>query len=239
MFVNTSAFILSILKYKDADAIVKAYTREVGFTTFYVKGLYKSNKSKIKKAYLQPAAIVNLIATQRNKEAMEYIKEISPLYHYKNLHTDFDKLNISIFIREILLSILQQEPADPGLFNFIIREFKNLDKNRFDINFHIYFLIKFLAELGVAPDLNSHGKYFDLQEAVFTNSPASIDLCMNEKQSKLFRSLLGTIFAYKKEINLTNLQRKRILEDLLKYYDLHFAHFTQPKSLSILSSLYS
>lgn len=239
MLIKTSAFILSILKYNEADAIIKTYTRETGFTTFFVKGLYKNGKNKIKKAYLQPAAIVDLVITQRNKEGMEYIKEISPAYHYKNIFTDFDKLNISTFLREILLSILSQEPQNPELFDFIIEEFKKLDQEKFNINFHLYFLIKILAEMGISPDINTKGKYFDLQEGVFTHSPISIELCMNEEQSHIFKQLLGTIFAYKKEIQLNNLQRKRILEDLLKYFEIHFTHFKSPKSLQILGSLYS
>ncbi len=239
MLIHTTAFILSSIKYNEADAIIKAYTRDTGFTTFFVKGLYKSKKSSIKKAYLQPASIVDLVVTNKNKEGMEYIKEISPAYHYKNLPVNFDKINISIFIREILLSILQQEPQDISLFEFIIKEFKSLDIQDFDINFHLFFMIKLLAQLGIGPDIHSHGKYFDLQEGIFTDSPQSIELCMNQEQSKIFKEILGIIFASKKDIHLNNLQRKKILEDLLKYFDLHFTHFKTPKSLNILSSLYS
>jgi len=239
MLIKTPAFILSILKYNEADAIIKAYTRETGFSTFFVKGLYKNGKNKIKKAYLQPAAIVDLVITKRNKEGMEYIKEISPAYHYKNLYTNFDKLNISTFLREILLSILSQEPQNPELYDFIISEFKNLDLERFNINFHLFFLIKILVELGVAPDMNSNGKFFDLHEGIFSDSPLTIELCMNETQSRIFKTIMGTIFAYKKEISLNNLQRKKMLEDLLKYFEIHFTHFKSPKSLQILGSLYS
>ncbi len=239
MLVKTEAFILSILKYNDTDAIVKTFTKQTGFTTFFVKNLYKSKKGKIKKAYLQASAIVDLIFNQRQKSGMEYIKEISPAYHYQNLHTDFDKMNVSVFMREILIYSLPEEPRNEELFEFIKNQFITLDKKAFEINFHLYFLVKLLLFIGIAPDHQTNGKYFDLQEGIFTDSPISFDLCMNQNQSLLFRELLGTIFAAKKEVQISNNERRQLLEKLIKYMELHIANFKKPKSLHILSSLYS
>ncbi len=239
MLVSTSAIILSVLKYNENDAIVKTFTEKTGFTTFFVKGLYKPGKNKIKKAYLQPAAMVEMIFNYKNKSQMEYLKEVAPAYHYHSLYIDFDKLNMSIFLREILLGILQEEPADENLFRFIVNEFQKLDREEFKPDFHLYFLIKLLAYTGLTPRLHSQGKYFDLQEAVFTDTPQSYELSMNEEQSRIFKTLLGIIFAYEKEIELTNMQRKKILRDLIKYLELHNSRFKSPKSLEILGSLYS
>jgi DNA repair protein RecO (recombination protein O) len=239
MILSTPAFILSVSKYQEADAIIKAYTKETGFTTFFVKGLFKSKKNNLKKAYLQPASIVDLVMTKRDKDTMEYIKEVSPAYHYKNLNQDFDKLNISIFLREILLNILREEPGDPKIFEFIINEFKKLDRENFNINFHLLFILKLIIIIGIAPDTHSNGKYFDLKEGIFTDSPESVKLSLNIDQSQLFKSLLGTIFAYDKEIKIGNMQRKQMLETLIKYLELHVSNFKTPKSLTILAGLYS
>ncbi len=239
MLIKTQAFILSSIKYNEADAIVKAYTKETGFTTFFVRNLYKGTKGKIKKAYLQPAAIVDLVMNSRNKAGMEYIKEVSPVHHYQSLHSDFDKMNISVFMREILLSTLPQEPQDEALFEFVKNEFISLDQSEFDINFHLFFMIKLLGQIGISPDPGTQGRYFDLQGGVFTDSPLSFDLCMNESQSYIFRELLGTIFASKKEVSISNQTRRKLLDDLITYLELHISNFRKPKSLSILSSLYS
>ena len=119
MFINTPAIVLAIIKYNDSDAIIKTYTAETGFTTFYGKGFYKGRRARQKKALFQPNALLDLQFQFKNKGQLEYIKEATANYHYKTLNINFDKLNISTFLREILLESLKNEQPDIQLFDFI------------------------------------------------------------------------------------------------------------------------
>ncbi len=47
MTTSTSAIVLSKIRYKDNDIIVKIFTREYGAISFIVKGSAKSKKSKL------------------------------------------------------------------------------------------------------------------------------------------------------------------------------------------------
>jgi len=237
MIVKTKAIVLSFIKYNDSDVIIKAFTQESGFISYYVKGLLKSKKGKLKKAFFQPNAILNLVATYKNKGRLEYIKEAEVNYHYKTIHLDFDKLSISIFMREVLLESLKNEQPDANLYQFIETQFKALDNDEFNPDFHLIFLVKLSKILGFFPQIDGDGIYFDMENGVFSNS-IPLGAFLTEKETILLKRLLGTIFASKSVTKFSNLERKKGIEIVLKYYQLHIERFILPKSLKILGQIY-
>jgi DNA repair protein RecO (recombination protein O) len=60
MIVSTKAIVLSKLKYKDHDLIVKCYTASNGVMSFLVKGTFSSKKGKLKPAYFQPLSMLQI-----------------------------------------------------------------------------------------------------------------------------------------------------------------------------------
>ncbi len=239
MLIKTKAFVLSVIKFKDADAIVKTYTYEAGFVTYFIRGLYKSKKNKLKKAYFQPSAILNIVASNRENDNMEYIREASPAYHYENIHLDFDKLNVSIFLREILLYLLSNTHADKALFEFITKSFTKLDIDDFNPDFHIHFLMQLTEYLGFAPNTQTQGEYFDLVNGIFTSNTLTSQHFLDQKQTQIFKTILGTIFATNSNAKLTNTERQQALDIMMKYYEIQIENFRRPKSLQVLSGIYN
>ena len=236
MYIRTKAIVLSVIKYNDNSAIIKTYTEKTGFTSYFIRNFYKSRK--IKKALFQPNNLLELWATAKNKGQLEYIKEAQSFYHYKNLHADYDKLNISTFMREILLESLKNEQADEELFAFISREFIELDQTNFQADFHLVFMLLLSKYLGFFPDIQSQGKYFDLQNGFFTDNLPPFQH-LNAADTKLFRDFLGTIFATKKNIKNKHSGRIKLLNIMLEFYRLHIDQFNEPKSVKVLHGLYN
>ena len=54
--------VLSTLRYKDNDLIVKAFSREIGLVSFIHRGAYKSKKGSTKSAFYQVLS-QNLVST--------------------------------------------------------------------------------------------------------------------------------------------------------------------------------
>ncbi|HFX17988.1 MAG TPA: DNA repair protein RecO [Flavobacteriales bacterium] len=236
MFVKTPAILLAIIKYNDSDAVIKTYTAQTGFTNFFIRGFYKGRKARSKKALLQPNALLELSFDYKNKGQLEQLKESQTLYHYKNFHTDFDKLNVSTFLREVLLESLKNEQEDPVLFDFIYKAFIKLDQESFHPDFHIWFMFELSKFLGFYPDFDADGHYFDLQNAIFTNK-LPLSPYLNIEESQLFKKASGMIFAYKKG-KLSQKDRQRLINILLKYYEQHISQFKWPKSVKILNQIY-
>ncbi len=237
MTVTTPAIVLDIIKYNDAGAVVKTYTAQNGFTSFFIKNFFKGRKARVNKAVFQPNALVEITFNYKNKGHLEHLKEARILYHYKNLNTDFDKLNISTFLREVLLESLKNEQADENLFTFIYQNFVALDKQAFNPDFHLVFLLNLTQLLGFYPNLETEGAYFDMQNACFTDKMPS-GAFLNPSESLWFKQILGTIFATNNFIKITQKDRQKFIEIILKYYQQHVTQFNWPKSLKILNQIY-
>ncbi len=237
MMVNTRAIVLARIKYNDTDAVVKTYTAHTGFTVFFVRNFFKGRQARLKKALYQPNALLELTFDFKNKGQLEHIKEARIQYHYKNINRDFDKLNISSFLREILLESLKNEQIDPDLFQYIYSQFVALDQDDFHPDFHLIFLLKLTRYLGFFPDLQTKGLYFDLFNARFTDQ-IPLHPYLNSEESFLFKSFSGMIFATEKEKKINRKDRKLLIEILLRYYQQHLPQFKIPKSVKILNQIY-
>jgi len=237
MLIKDKAIILGLIKYNDNDVIVKCFTKETGFTSYFIKALRNSKKGKLKKAFFQVNNILNIVTTNKAKGQLEYIREAQPAYHHKSLFQDFDKINMSTFMREILLQSLKNERADIQLYHFIEQEFIKLDQTDFKPDTHVYFLLKLSQFLGFSPQIDTQGNYFDMENGIFSQK-IPLGNFLNQKESNLLKSLLGTIFDTNKNIKLNNNDRRTSIDFLLKYYQLHLENFALPKSLPILNEIY-
>ena len=60
MQTKTKAIVLSKIRFKDNDLIVKCYTSNHGIVSYLLKGVLKSKKSNKKIAYFQPLSLLEL-----------------------------------------------------------------------------------------------------------------------------------------------------------------------------------
>ena len=80
MVTSTSAIVLSKIRYKDNDIIVKFFTKEYGVISFIVKGSQNSKKNKIKYVYFQELTILEIQFNYNSKRDLQYIKDIVNLF---------------------------------------------------------------------------------------------------------------------------------------------------------------
>ena len=66
MLVSTKAIVLSKLKYKDHDLIVKCYTEKFGVKSYLLRNILKSKKGKFKPAYFQLLTLLEIQADHKN-----------------------------------------------------------------------------------------------------------------------------------------------------------------------------
>ena len=73
MVTSTSAIVLSKIRYKDNDIIVKSFTKEYGAISFIVRGGQNSKKNKIKYVYFQELTILEIQFNYNSKRDLQYI----------------------------------------------------------------------------------------------------------------------------------------------------------------------
>ncbi|WP_412987152.1 DNA repair protein RecO [Pontimicrobium sp. IMCC45349] len=239
MLLSTKAIVLSKIRYKDSDLIIKCYTFEQGVKSYLLKNALKSKKGKFKPAYFQLLSLLEIEADYKANRTLHYFKDVRPLIPYKTLHTNVIKTSIVMFLAEILDGILQEEEKNTSLFNFIESALLWFDEADVNTSFHIIFLIELTKYLGFYPDIsNKELPVFNLEEGVFQNKAYSVNYITKDKLL-LFKKVLGIKFDVDKTLSFKANEKQELLNMILLYFKLHLDGFKQPKSLTILNQVFS
>ncbi|WP_452220060.1 DNA repair protein RecO [Lacinutrix salivirga] len=239
MFISTKAIVLSKLKYRDSDLIVRCYTKQQGIVSFILRGILKSRKRASKTAYFQLLSQLQLDYNFKSNSSLHSITEVKLDTFYSSLHTNVYKSSIVIFLSEILATTLQEEEANTLLYEYIENALQWLDNSEDYANFHLLFLINLTKYLGINPDtLNIDLKYFNLQEGKFEVKPSN-KYSISGENLTLLKLLLGTNFAVLNEIKINSKQRQAMLTLILLYFELHLGSFKKPKSLQIFNQVFN
>ena len=232
MVVSTSAIVISKLKYKDNDLILKLLTRELGVCNFLVRNPAGKKRNKTIN-YFQPLTILSIEFENRNKSKLNYLKDIEIEYVFKSIHFDIKKSVVVLFISEILNKILNFQEKDELLFDFIRDSFIFFDKNNFQ-NFHLFFLIHLTKYFGLFPQTdNIDGLFFDLEQGVFIEEQPPKHYITGANLD-IFKRLLGIKFDQINNINITNNLRRDLIDDIITYYKYHFESFSNLKSIDVI-----
>ncbi|MEM6516513.1 MAG: DNA repair protein RecO [Bacteroidota bacterium] len=238
MLFKTKAIVLSKLKYRDNDLIVKCYTEQKGITSYLIKGANKSSKKGSKMAYFQYLTQLTLEENFNPNRNLQYIKEIRLENSYSSLHSNLLKSSIAIFIAEVLAEVLKEEEKNLELYHFLETSLQWLDlKDRFQ-NFHLLFLLRLTKHLGFFPDVTQiELPYFNLSKGSFESTKHEI-YSISENDIYILKELIGTNFDALEKIPLNSKQRQSFLKLLLLYFELHLGGFKKPKSLEIFNQVF-
>jgi len=237
--VKTNAIVISALKYSEADLIVKAYTLSDGLKTYHIRGVLKSRKGKLRTAMFQPLTQLHIEASHKDKGTLEHIREARVIHHYQELHTQVVKSAIVLFLSEMLRNVIQEEEANPDLYEYLITTFNWLDLENDIANFHLLFLTQLTRYLGFTPDESTlPNPYFNLLDGTFEPSEQNF-YCQTGEHVNILITLLGTKFDALHETKLNQNQRAAVLHMLLQYYELHMQGFKKPRSLAVLNTIFS
>jgi len=237
--ISTEAIVISTVKYSDTSLIARLYTKELGLVSYLLKGILKSKKGKLRTAYFQPLTQLSIIAKHQEKRTLQILSEAKVIHSYETIHTSVVKQSIVLFISEILTSAIQEEENNNLLYDYLKNSFIWFDSHHQISNFHLLFLMNLTKFLGFYPDVSqSHKKGFHLREGFFTD-----DLQLKEviKGNEIFqfKKLLGINFDKIGYMNFSKTERQRLLQTLIRYFELHLGGFRIPKSLAVLETVFS
>ncbi|MDC0009508.1 recombination protein O N-terminal domain-containing protein, partial [Winogradskyella sp.] len=119
MLSKNNCLVLSKIKFRDYDLIVKCYTQERGVVSYILRGVLKSKKSQSKTVYFQALSQLQIEESYKPNQSLHSIKEIKLNYIYKSLHTNIYKSAIVLFLSEILSTVLKEEEKNLDLYNYI------------------------------------------------------------------------------------------------------------------------
>jgi DNA repair protein RecO (recombination protein O) len=239
MLVSTKAIVLSKLRFKDHDLIVKCYTEKFGVKSYLLKNALNKKKGKFKPAYFQPLTLLEIQADHKDSRSLQYLRDIKLYYNHTTLHTNVIKSAIVMFLSEVLTNILKEEEENNLLYSFLETSLIWFDENETNTNFHLMFLIKLSKYLGFYPDTSiSDAKFFNLEEGRFQHKQTNI-YCISGDNSVFLKQLLGIKFDVNKILNINSNQKREFLDMILLYFKLHLDGFKTPKSVTVLNQVFN
>ncbi|RIA08369.1 DNA replication and repair protein RecO [Flavobacteriaceae bacterium MAR_2010_72] len=239
MLIKTNAIVLSKLKYRDNDLIVKCYTKQKGVVSYIVRGAFKTQKGSAKAVYFQPLSQLQFDGNYKENRSLQSISEVKLDSLYQTLHTNILKSAIAMFLSEVLSTVLQEEEQNEALFSYLEHTFNWLDHETEFSNFHLLFLLNLTKYLGFYPDTqNMDQSFFNLSNGLF--EPQKQDMySISGENLTILKQLLGTNFDAIHTVKLNSKQRQSFLNMLLLYFELHLGDFRKPKSLQIFNQVFN
>jgi len=239
MLSTTNAIVLSKIKYRDNDLIVKCYTQEHGIISFLVRGVLKSKKSNTKAAYFQLLSQIQVVFNYTKTRSLYTLKEVKTNAIYTSLHSHILKSSVVMFLSEILATTLQEEEKNEALYSYLETTLLWFDADNEYANFHLLFLLKLTKYLGFYPDISKIDyNYFNLEDGSFQIKDYGKHSISGENLT-LLKNLLGIKFDALYTIKINAQKRQSFLNMILLYFELHLGSFRTPKSLQIFNQVFN
>ncbi|MGJ8591243.1 MAG: DNA repair protein RecO [Aquaticitalea sp.] len=239
MLIKTNGIVLSKIKYRDNDLIVKCYTSERGIVSYLLRGVLNSKKGNARAAYFQPLSQLQIEENYKANQSLQFISDIKLSTVYKSLHSNIPKTAIVMFLSEVLSSVLKEEERNDHLYDYIETSLLWLDAEESVTNFHLLFLLNLTKHLGFYPDTTGmENPFFNLNTGAFELNSQNL-YTISEENLSVLKQLLGINFDALHTIKLNSKQRQSFLNMLLLYFELHLGDFKKPKSLVIFNQVFN
>jgi DNA repair protein RecO (recombination protein O) len=220
MLHKTRGIVFRFTKYAESSIIVTIFTEQFGLQTYIVNSARsKSGKGKI--ALYQPLTLLELVVYHKENANILRIKEVKCFHPYQTLTSDFRKSTIALFLNEVVNKAVKEQSHTQELGNFLFNSLIALDSLQSNIeNFHLIFLIQLSRYLGFG-----------------AHKPGEIltPFFKDDKEENILNQLLTA--DYDMIILITQIQRRNLLDVLLRFYTLHIDGFGEIKSLAVVREL--
>jgi DNA repair protein RecO (recombination protein O) len=239
MLHKTKGIVFHYVQYSESSIIVKIFTEEFGLQSYIVKGI-RSKHSKTKLALFQPLNLLDLIVYHKENKSINYLQEVKVAFPYHSIPVDMLKRSISMFLNELLVKAVKEEAANKPLFDWLYHSLTWLDLSEKNLmNFHLIFAMQLSRMLGFYPKKPTEKDWvsFDLREGSFSKSTPEYGEYISGEIAAKFANLIETTLETPANIQLTNTERRQLLDILLAYYRLHIPTFGELKSVKVLKEV--
>ncbi len=235
MLQKTEGIVIHTLPYSDTSIIAKIFTADFGLLSFMVKGT-RGKKSSNKAVLFQPLSLLALDIYHQANKNLQTIKESKLIFHPIGIYGNIHKTSVVLFIAEVLQKILKEDYHNHMLFDLIKQKVKKLNDEPFDPDFHLQFLLDMSNELGFVPynNYSATENIFSIQEGKFVanNMDHNGVLYMSSTDSHHLHQMLSSV-----PMQLSRMDRRSLLTELLKYFQFHNPGMSSIKSTSVLQEV--
>ncbi len=241
MFETLHCIALRTVRYSDSRSILSAWTAERGFMSFALPA-GKSREASRRPAPTMPLSAFAGDCDIRPGRDISFIRDIKPMEVGMAMISDPAKLAMALFLAEVFERLLRNTQRDDALSLTIFDTLDALNHAgpRGVANFALWTLYRLTAPLGIAPDMSQwrQGSLFDIESARWTLTGltgAGVDAARESAAARLLSRMTRDNI---ERLRLTRDDRRRMLDGLLRYYEIHFIRLTPLHSLDVVKELF-
>lgn len=241
MLIKTKAIVLHAFKYGESRLIAELLTADRGRVSC-VMPVPKSPRAKLKRQYLQPLFVLEVVLDARQRPGLMPLKEARVAYPFASIPFNPYKLSISLFLSEFLRLVTRGAQIDEIAFEYIVNSVLWLDGcTEGFANFHLVFMMRLSRFLGFYPNIDDYepGSWFDMRLGSFCPQPPlhSDRLAPSDaaKMGLLLRMNYPTMHLFR----MSREERGLLADAIVSYYRVHVPDFPELKSLPVLKELFS
>jgi DNA repair protein RecO (recombination protein O) len=182
------------------------------------------------------------VAYQKDSREVQRIKEIKNQPVYQNIPFDVTKSTQAIFLAEMLSKTLREQESAPEMFSFIQNSLLFFDlADKGIANFHLWFLFRLTEYLGFLPDTKKTGfeGWFDMHSGAVVPFEPSHPFSFHKEATEMLGSLASLKIQEIGKLKISRNLRGYLTSKLVEYYQLHFEHLGEVKSLKVLQEVFS
>jgi len=240
MLKKVQGILLHRYKYSESSAILHVYTDTHGRQSMMVRSAF-GPKAKNKVSALHPLALLSMDIYAKPNRDLQLVKEFKTLEPLHQLRMDFRKSAIGLFLGEVLHKSLGEESGHPELFEFLHAMIQVLELKEMGLaHFHLYFMLQYTKFLGFYPDVPQYevGSFVDLRSGSYSKLKPVHDDFLSPDEAALWMRLAEFSPDQHEELRLTAHERNRLLQQTMRYLQLHVHGLSTINSLEILRDVF-
>lgn len=238
MIKSVRCISLRVVKHNDKNAVVTCLSREVGRVALLIPDGSGKGARRLR-ALTMPGSEFECLLNDKGAGDLHRISDVMPLRPI--LVDNPAKYSVVIFMMDFLGGVVREQQADDALYDYVNRWVDDVMRVEKGLGMvPIAFLSGLAQFLGVMPDVASwqQGYVFDIRGGIFRPTPPLDGEWLSPDEAAVIPLL--------ERINLRNLHiwrfdhsaRRRILDNLIKYYRTHFGSIGQLQSLDVVRALF-
>lgn len=229
------------VRVNDGRNLLSVWSRDHGRMTIAMPS-GAGREAKRRRALTSPLALFEAVADLRPDRDIVTVRDLVPLPSSPAMVMSPTRMAGATFLAEALDVLLRRTEVESALSDFLFDAvtFYGQASVAAAAKFHISFLCHLGAYMGIAPDTGQEGEaaVFDLREGRFAASPPLHGDYLTGEDARVVKILGRVPLRRCGLIKMPRYERRRALDTILHYYDLHLMSLDGLKSLEILRQVF-
>ncbi len=169
------------------------------------------------------------------------VRDVRPLELLPSIVTEPAKAATALFLAEVLERLLRQSAGDAPMWHFLTASIRRLDgmaESRGVAAFPLVFLYALSRHLGIEPDMEGGGTILDLTGGRLRASAPLSGAWLDADATRYARMLSRLTYDTCARLRMSRTLRSRILDEILRYYTIHYAPLGHLNSLEVVRQIF-